>query len=440
MIIKITADNISMVKNPVLREYMTMYTEMYDKFLLNVAHTGIQIDTTDYQDEITAEIKELKAMGITVRNNGKSLVYGHISGACLDCHTGKGTATSIISLQCNRDCYFCANKNQLDYAASKNTVRDIIKDFDKCLSLYGQMSSVAVTGGEPLLFADECAAFISHVKKTDPDIQVRIYSNGDLANKSIISKLAKAGLDEIRIGIKLDDYGQAPADVMENIQDMVGVIPRVMVEMPVVPGTLDVMKDLLDTLNTYGIFGINILEFLYPFNHADDFTRKGYKVSKRPYQILYGYTYAGGLPVSGSELECLRLLKHAAQQKYTMGVHYCSLENKLTSQIWHQNNQIKKQPYEYSSPNDFFVKSALACGEDAEKIAKKLKKSGCYNYQFDSKNQIIDFSVHDIFRLKSMDIEVGLSYRLLESQYGEMNIREVAINLVDINIFDINKI
>jgi len=109
-------------------------------------------------------------------------------------------------------------------------------------------------------------------------------------------------------------------------------IPDVVVEMPVIPGTLDEMKKLLNELNQIEITGINLLEFLYPWVNPEEYKKRGFKVKHRPYEVLYSYTYPGGLPISGSEEECLELLLYALEKKFKMGVHYCSLENKLTSQ------------------------------------------------------------------------------------------------------------
>jgi pyruvate formate-lyase activating enzyme-like uncharacterized protein len=59
--------------------------------------------------------------------------------------------------------------------------------------------------------------------------------------------------------------------------------------------------------------------------------------------------------VEGSEEECLDLLAYAAQSGMTLGVHYCSLENKLTAQRYRQNANVKLTDVEMFSPTDFFM-------------------------------------------------------------------------------------
>jgi len=76
-----------------------------------------------------------------------------------------------------------------------------------------------------------------------------------------------------------------------------------------------------------GIFGINLLEFCFPWNNVDVYRQHGYKIKARPHRVLYNYWYAGGLPIAGSETVCLDLVDFALQQGLKFGVHYCSLEN-----------------------------------------------------------------------------------------------------------------
>ncbi len=88
--------------------------------------------------------------------------------------------------------------------------------------------------------------------------------------------------------------------------------------------------------------------------------KKGYRVKKNPaYTIPYAYDYAGGLPVDGSEETALRLVQYAMENPMNCAVHYCSLDNKLSSQIFHQNKSYKPTAYEMISQDDFFSLSPL---------------------------------------------------------------------------------
>ena len=440
MIEPITQNNLSNVKDRLLRENMKIYVDAYSSFLSQLKASGIPVDDRDDSFEIDGLQNKLIAKGVISRNNGFSFVRGNISGACLDCRTGYATSTFILSLKCNRDCYFCINKNQDDYQINKNTIRDIIKDFDRSLFLYKELKSAAITGGEPLLFLRECKDFIRHAKQRQPDIQIRIYTNGDLASEDTIRELAAAGLDEIRVGIKFDDNFTPPENVMLNIKNMIGLIPRVMVEIPIAPDSYDKMTACLDKLNEFGVYSVNILEFLFPWVHLEDYLKKGYKIKNRPYKVLYHYAYVGGLPIAGSEGECLKLIKHAAEKDYQMGVHYCSLENKLTSQIWHQNSDFKIKDHEYFSPNDYFIKTAVVFGENAKKVKKILNNKGCYKYQYDKSGNFIEFHVSYLEKLEGCGIEMGLSTQVYDVIENKNTLRELALDLVDLKNSDVGKL
>ena len=86
---------------------------------------------------------------------------------------------------------------------------DVVAELDAFLS-QGPAHAVALTGGEPLLELEACERFVRHAKERSPATHVRIYSNGNLATPAALSRLARAGLDEFRIGLKLDDTSGLP--------------------------------------------------------------------------------------------------------------------------------------------------------------------------------------------------------------------------------------
>jgi pyruvate formate-lyase activating enzyme-like uncharacterized protein len=357
MIKAVTSDNIQDIKNAGFRKDAGHYVDMYENFMDNFRGFGLPIAESDYCNERSEIIGELAALGVKLRNHGRSLLWGDkISGACEDCIKGEHTNTFILTLKCNRDCFFCANKNQFDYADGKNRVNNIIELYEKKNKKAGGLHTVAITGGEPLLYIDKCLEFIRFVKKKIKTTNIRIYTNGDLATEEVLDKLAKAGLDEIRFGLKLDDQEKLQK-ALSHLSSAVRRIPRAMVEMPVEPDKLELMQQLADRLEEIGIFGINILEFLFPWVHINEFKESGYKIARRPYRILYDYTYAGGVPIAESEISAMKLLKYIAEKNYSYGAHYCSLENKLTAQVWQHNRRVRLTGMEYLSEKDFFIKT-----------------------------------------------------------------------------------
>ena len=145
-----------------------------------------------------------------------------------------------------------------------------------------------------------------------PETYTRLYTCGDHIDAKILESLKDAGLQEIRFSIRMHDFEKGQRSIFDRIALAKDFIPYVMVEMPVLPDTLEEMKEILTELDRLGLFSINLLELCYPLANADVYREKGYKVKNRPFHVLYDYWYAGGVPVSRSELVCLDLLAFAA--------------------------------------------------------------------------------------------------------------------------------
>lgn len=442
MIYTITRENIDFIKNKGLKADATRYMEQYENFIEYIKESGAFISSEDYSKKEHELLNKLEEKGAKICNSGKSVVFNAISPSCEHCHTGIGSATYILTLKCNRDCFFCTNKNQADYAAGINKVYDIISEFKTHLGYYKKMKSVAITGGEPLLYPEKCIEFLKEVKKSDKTIQTRIYTNGDLVTEDMLKLLRDAGLDEIRFGLKPDENGKVSTQSLDNLALSVKYINRTMVEMPLMLNKVEEMKELMITLDKIGIFGINILEFLYPYVHPDEYKNKGYEVIKRPYKVLYPYTYAGGVPIAKSSIECLEVMLYCLEHNVKMGMHYCSLENKLTSQLYQSNHPIKMSEIEYFSEKDFFLKTVKGYGDDAAIIKEVLDKNNVDHYMYDTSNKVIEFSPTYITLLKDYDMELGLTYLAVDFDegYGRKVLREYQIDKVEPKTFELSDI
>jgi pyruvate formate-lyase activating enzyme-like uncharacterized protein len=441
MITAVTTDNLREIKNAGLRTDAGRYSEMYERFMDNFRDFGLPIAENDCSAERSELIGDLKRLGVKLRNHGRSLLWGDkISAACEDCIKGERTHTFILTLACNRDCFFCANKNQFDYAEGKLRINDIIAQYEKERKRAGGFRSVGLTGGEPLLHPDKCCEFIKYVKRNDKRTEIRLYTNGDLASEEILGRLAKAGLDEIRFGLKPDREAELER-ALSHLSTAVNYIPRAMVEMPVEPDKLETMKELADRFDEIGIFGVNILEFLFPWVHIEEFKQNGYRIAQRPYRILYDYTYAGGVPIAESEIKALELLKYIAEKRYSYGAHYCSLENKLTAQVWQHNRNVRLTEMERLSEKDFFIKTAKAYGEDAAKVRDIFDKNGVRHYNYNAPDGIIEFSISEISSLKGANVDIGIASLILDPiGDGEFCLREVAVDKTDSESFSMEDI
>jgi len=419
------------IMNEKLRQYSERYTNMYSHFEQAVTAEGLEFaeDSSGKLNELKRECAE---SGALARNSCKSYLLNHFSKACEDCRKGYSSSTFILTLDCNRDCFFCSNRNQENYEESLGKTFDIEGEYDNYIKNGAKLTSVAVTGGEPLLHPDKCLSFYKKVKKTNKNTHTRLYTNGDLLDERLLKELGKY-LDEIRISAKDNDGVYDLSDLKEKLVLSKQYIKEVTVEMPVLPGSFDEMTALLNMLEEIGIFSINMLEFLFPWQNAKDYKELGYKIKNRPYKVLYKYDYAGGLPVEGSEETALRLIKYAADRSFKLGVHYCSLENKLTSQIFQQNALTKLSPLEVLDQEDFFIKSAKTFGDDALKVKNILDENNICYYTFDQTNEHIEFRTADIELLKGSDVdEIGISYFVTENNGINKFLREIDVEIVDI--------
>ncbi len=359
--------------------YSKRFDTMQDEFLWAVDAFGLPFapDADDAAAQRDERVAKLASRGIVLQNDAKSAYHKWISLACLACRTGEHTESFITSMQCPHNCFFCFNPNQPNYEYYKTHVNPLADDLQRRHDEGAVYDCLAVTGGEPLLHLDETLAFLEVSRSLYPDAHLRLYTSGHGFDESIARRLIDAGLDEIRFSIKLKEGPELLDAAYGALETAVGLVDFVMVEMPVFPDKLEFMKELLMRLDDLGVRGINLLELGFPFHNADEFARRGYLLKSHPYRVLYGYWYGGGLPIAGSEDAAFELLDFAVDWELSLGVHYCSLENRLTSQVYRQNAAAAELfPLRTFSQRDFFLKSAKVFGEAIDVVEKRLAELG----------------------------------------------------------------
>lgn len=425
-------NNLSEINNETFRKDAERHIEAYENFMESVKESGIDTDgKTSFIYVFPDRLRDMA--GIISWNSGHSLSYGHLSPACEHCRTGAGSKTVFQTLKCNKDCYFCANMNQENYDYFVENINNALEELTASDTGSG-FRSIALTGGEPLLLPEKALEFFKECRSRYPEAHLRLYTNGDFLDDEMAASLADAGLDEIRISVKAADTGY-PQETVDKVALAVRYIPSAMVEMPVIPGTLNVMKKLLKDLDAAGCKGINILEFLYPWINNEKFRSRGFKVKERPYKVFYDYGYAGGLPVTGSAEECIELLRYASEEGLGMGVHYCSLENKLTSQIYGQNTGVKLMPFEYLSERDHFIKTVRLYGSSATKAVKYFRKNGIRDYVSEARGLKVEFHPKHLSSIEGVS-EAALTYNVVEETDGYKTMREIKIDLIRPDEFD----
>ncbi len=439
MIMDVTEFSLPEIKNPVLRGYAEKYVTIYQDFLTQIGQLGLDMETEDTTEQVAEKMDAFRENGPFVRNDGKSIYINRLSPSCLACQTGVGSTTFFISLKCHRDCFYCFNPNQEDYEHHYQHTRDTIAELDALRASTQQTRHVALTGGEPLLYKTETFEFFEHTRELFPAAHTRLYTSGDHIDRETLEALQKAGLKEIRFSIRMHDLASGHRHTYDKIALAREYIPNVMVEMPVLPDTLQEMKQVLTELDRLGIFGINLLEFCFPLNNAEAFRAKNYKIKARPFRVLYDYWYAGGLPVAGSETVCLDLIDFALASGLKLGVHYCSLENKHTGQVYQQNRGYHLPKRMCFSQKDYFLKTAKVFGDDIRAVQKIFDKADYRDYVVNSQNNYLEFHVTQVSSLKKLDVEIGISSNVIEMRENEQVIRELKVDVTTPQTFRFSK-
>jgi len=429
MLTPVNRTTVKDIKNPAFAAYARIYLDIFDDFRKQVEGAGVEMEEAQDSSNRQSIVGRLSVNGAMVRNDGKSIYLNQISPACVACRTGVGTATFFLSLECNRNCFYCFNPNQEQYDYYTTNTRDCILELDAIAENNQKLDYIALTGGEPLLHPEQAIAFVRHARQTFPEAHLRLYTAGDFTDDETLGALRDAGLDEIRYSIRLHERLEDQNHTLRQIAQAMEYIPSVMVEMPVLPGTLERMKEILLELERIGISSINLLEFCFPFHNARTFHEKGYVIKNPPYRVLYNYWYAGGLPIAGSEEECLHLLEFALEQNLTIGIHYCSLENKHTGQVYQQDFRAQTPVRAEFSEKDFFFKTAKVFGDDIPAALSRLREEGIHEYRLDTDLSYLEFHVRHIHLLQGLDVELAICTSIMEQREDGEYLRELRVDL-----------
>lgn len=381
------------MENEALYKARAEYAKVEQRYVDSLRAKGLKFaERGEGADECARLREQLAARGVKVRNAGASLSAGHLSPACVECTGEHGSETFSTTFKCHRDCYFCFNKNQPDYERFFRAGCPWEEGLERCRRENETLGCVGLTGGEPLLDVDDSVAFLRRARELFPDAHMRMYTSGDLLTAESAQRLADAGLDEIRFSVKDDDPPHMQQKVLDAMRLARGFFPSVMVEMPVVPGAEQHMKDLLRAFDEIGIDGINLLEFCFPFCNWPEFEKRGLKLKNPPFEVMYDYGYSGGLAVAGSEELILRLMLWALDEGIGIGLHYCSLENKHRSEVRIKNERIAEgfPAFEFDE-GDFFLKIGKVFGIDVEVARKALEAAGCDGLRFDEEERSLAF-------------------------------------------------
>ncbi len=418
------------MENPSLRAALSHYDAVRERYVKTLEERGLRFAPAHEQDaEIDALRTQLREQEAVFRNNGASIQVGWLSKACVECTGSNGSETFSTTFKCHRDCYFCFNYNLADYERFVREGCPWEEGLEAAVKKTGgKMAVVGLTGGEPLLNIDDTIAFLERARELFPDAHKRMYTSGDLLTEDMAARLRDAGLREIRFSIKQDDKDDVRERVLRNMKMAGDYISDVVVEMPIVPGTEDVMHEWMRRFEDNGIRGMNLLEFCFPFHSWPEFEKRGFLLRNPPFEVMYDYSYSGGLAVAGSEELSLRLMLWALGENLSFGMHYCSLENKHRSEMRQMNERGRGIHPCYSfDTGDFFLKSAKVYGGDIQPARDVLATLGCESFLENKREDSLVFPLRFADLIADSGFEVVTSFNVLETDERGSYLREVGI-------------
>lgn len=373
--------------------------------------------------------QELAKRQATFRNAGASISCGWLSKACVECTGVNGSETFSTTFKCHRNCYFCFNFNLADYDKYVQCGCPWEQELAAAHEATGgKLAVIGLTGGEPLLNLDDSIAFLKRAGELFPNAHKRMYTSGDLLTPDGAKRLAQAGLDEIRFSIKQDDSCQLRETVLNNMKMAASYIKDVVVEMPIVPDTKEVMKDWMRRFAQNGIKGMNLLEFCFPFHSWEEFDKRGFTLKNPPFDEMFDYGYSGGLAVAGSEELALELMVWALDEGLGFGLHYCSLENKHRSEIRQMNEPARNvHPIFEFDESDFFVKTAKVFGAQRDAARQILLDAQVQDVVEDDDDDTIAFAPRYASLFDGTDISPMIAFNVLDRDEQGRFLREVAL-------------
>ncbi len=425
------------MENIALDRARAAYARVEERYISALQEKGLAFDEPcAHEEERRRLLEQLRERGVTFRNAGASLSWGHLSPACVECTGVDGSETFSTTFRCHRDCYFCFNRNQADYERFFREGCPWEEGLARSASENESLACIGLTGGEPLLDVDASIRFLEAAKERFPEAHLRMYTSGDLLTEDAARRLRDVGLDEIRFSVKDDDPAPLQDAVVAGMRLAKRYIPSVMGEMPVIPGAEAHMKGLLRTFDEVGVDGINMLEFCFPFCNWEEFERRGFLLKRPPFEVMYDYGYSGGLAISGSEELILELMVWAIDEGLGLGLHYCSLENKHRSEIRQKNERARGlHPCLEMDEGTFFLQCGKAFGQDVPVVRDALSALGCADAIEDAQEESVAFPLAYMDEVARMAHEQGCAPQL-QVAYHVYEVEDDGAYFIDVAIRD----
>jgi len=259
---------------------------------------------------------------------------GDLPEGCKMCIYGQKAVIFVTGI-CNKpkDCnWYCPISNERKdkdvIYVNERKVNNIKEIIEECL--ISNARGASITGGEPLLRLKRVIEIIDMLKKAfGKAFHIHLYTNGLFATKSTIERLYRSGLDEIRFHILTENT----LNVMRYAKKL-GL--KVGMEIPVIPGKSEEIKEIIQILDREHFDFINLNEFEITESNYESVTSRGYMPDR---DKLFA--------VKGSFNTALEILKWSRKNIKTLNVHFCPIWVKDSVQL---RNRFKNRARNVAKP------------------------------------------------------------------------------------------
>ena len=241
--------------------------------------------------------------------------FGPLAKGCDLCVLGRKSVIFVTGL-CHYKCFYCpisddkrgkdivkVNEKVITLPDNDCALQDLFNEIIACQSL-----GASLTGGDPLAKLNRTCKYISALKnRFGEDFHIHLYTSLPFVSQDAFLRLEKAGLDELRFHVDLEDINSWPKMLfVEGCSFDVGI------EIPIIPFHLEKTKELIYFAKQSGVINfINLNELEYSDVSDSSLIKRGMVVKD---SLSYG--------IKGSEELAYELISFG--EKIGLRFHYCS--------------------------------------------------------------------------------------------------------------------
>ncbi len=185
---------------------------------------------------------------LLVADEGATVHVGELSPGCRLCQEG-GWVCVFLTYRCAARCPFSSAPASPPPAPWSDLGAEPAALVARMPAL--GVRGVGFSGGDPLLEPDLLCAWVRELRAAQPGAYLWCYTSGLSASPGLMRRLQAAGLDELRFNLAATGYRE-PA-VWAALRDACALLSRVTVEIPMLPGDVGQVKELLPRLVTEGV-------------------------------------------------------------------------------------------------------------------------------------------------------------------------------------------